>query len=179
MASGYISQGSAKIQSVDLGKHFSEKAVIRMGSTSSKSCQHGLEQNTTPPGFEATALTNHPTKDHKPNSSDPNQVQSELPFHLQNLSPATIKVSDTPQWRWTSVQCQAWFYLVLITYMNSTLSKAEQLASQLEAFGPSLYRRSVQSWITMLGHENGEALYWMLWAVSREKGAIPSVIKKW
>jgi hypothetical protein len=103
----------------------------------------------------------------------PSYHKCPLPAQFSLPTTSDIKASDTPQWRWTTLQCKAWLFAVLTTYMDYDAAGAEAIASRLEGYGPNIYSRTTESWAALLGRENGNGLYLMLLAIKRDKGAIP------
>jgi hypothetical protein len=57
--------------------------------------------------------------------------------------------------------------------MDYDAAGAEAIASRLEGYGPNIYSRTKESWVELLGYENGNGLYLMLLSIRHEKGAIP------
>jgi hypothetical protein len=128
------------------------------------SCLHFLQR-----------LIRKSNSDVKDNSAPPSYHECPLPAHLSSPSTSSIKASDTPQWRWTALQCKAWLFAVLTTYMNYDSAGAEAEVSKLGGYGPNIYFRTSEAWIELLGRENGSGLYLMLFQVRHR--AVPKNIK--
>jgi len=95
-------------------------------------------------------------------------IEEEIDINRQR-----IEASDVPQWRWSNAQCREWLIAVLVTYLNYNNTDAFDLAENLHGFGPNLYLRSVESWIKILGDDEGRGVYSILFEVRRQKGAVP------
>ncbi len=103
----------------------------------------------------------------------PDYTASYLPAKLFSPLTVNIEASDTPQWRWSSLQCKVWLYVTLRNYMNYDAADAEAVAMRLDGFGPNMYTRSLKSWQELLGYENGSGLYVLLVGVRHLDGAVP------
>lgn len=106
-------------------------------------------------------------------SAPPSYHECPLPAHLSSPITSNITASNTPQWHWSKLQCKAWLFAVLTTYMDYDATTAEAIVSKLEGYGPNIYSRTKESWTELLGYENGNGLYLMLLSIRHQKGAIP------
>jgi hypothetical protein len=66
---------------------------------------------------------------------------------------------------------------VLVTYLNYTNTDALAVAKNLHGFGPNLYLRSMETWMKLLGNDEGRGVYAIIFGVRREKGAVPKGMK--
>jgi len=100
-------------------------------------------------------------------------VGGESTEKTMSKTPTRIQATDTPQWEWSTSQCQAWFYEFLISKLDYAPEAAGEVAGKLDGFGPNIYSRTVRDWRELLGHEQGEGIYSWLLGVRRQEGAIP------
>ncbi|KAE9366696.1 hypothetical protein N431DRAFT_77781 [Stipitochalara longipes BDJ] len=84
--------------------------------------------------------------------------------------------SKAPQWRWSTNESREWLKAVCVVYFNFSLEEAEATAKKFEGFGATIYLKSIDSWIMLLG-ENGRGLYGMLVGLRRERGAVPRTVE--
>jgi hypothetical protein len=61
--------------------------------------------------------------------------------------------------------------------MDYDAASAEAVVSRLEGYGPNMYSRTKESWIELLGYENGNGLYLMLMSIRNQNGAVPKNVK--
>jgi hypothetical protein len=116
-------------------------------------------------------------------SSLSNQEENTLPPYnkVSKTEPASAKeferiASQAPQWAWSTNECRRWLKAVCVVYFNCTLEKAEATALKFERFGPTLYMKTKESWVGLLG-ENGRGLYGLILSRKWKKGAVPSGMK--
>jgi len=89
----------------------------------------------------------------------------------------SIQATDTPQWEWSTAQCQEWFYAFLIEKFNYSPENALATSAKLEGFGPNIFSRRIHKWRELLGEEDGEGVYNWLLAVRHQKGAFPKNLR--
>jgi hypothetical protein len=63
-----------------------------------------------------------------------------------------------------------------IIYFNFSLEDAAAASRKFEGFGPTLYMKSMDLWVKMLG-ENGRGLYALILSLKWKKGAVPKGMK--
>ncbi|CZS91878.1 uncharacterized protein RAG0_02430 [Rhynchosporium agropyri] len=91
--------------------------------------------------------------------------QPRFPLRLYNPSqPPRIVATDVPQWNWSTTE--------------HALAAARQ-ADHLHGHGPNLYLRTPESWIDLLGVDNGKGIYAMLVGCRRRKGAVSQGVRIW
>jgi hypothetical protein len=93
-------------------------------------------------------------------------------------SPENLKriASKVPQWKWSTKECRDWLRAVCVVYFNFSLQEAEASAMKFEGFGATLYMKSVDSCVRLLG-ENGRGLYGVLFGLRGKRGAVPRGMK--
>ncbi|CZT01969.1 uncharacterized protein RCO7_05448 [Rhynchosporium graminicola] len=124
-----------------------------------------------PPSYESI--------DHDP-SSYKLIPQSRFPLRLYNPSqPPRIVATDVPQWNWSTTECKEWLVAVLMDLMDWDALAAARQADHLHGHGPNLYLRTSESWIALLGVDNGKGIYAMLVGCRRRKGAVPQGVRIW
>jgi hypothetical protein len=84
----------------------------------------------------------------------------------ENLKRITSKV---PRWTWSTKECRDWLRAVCVVYFNFSLQEAEASAMKFEGFGATLYMKSGDSWVRLLG-ENGRGLYGLLFGLRGKTG---------
>lgn len=88
-----------------------------------------------------------------------------------------ILASDTPRWRWNSIQCQEWLTLAIKEYCGRSQEDADRKAREFlrGGFAPLLYMASYDVWTSHIG-EDGAAIFSFLQTVRKDQGAVPNGI---
>lgn len=84
-----------------------------------------------------------------------------------------IEATDTPQWKWTELQCQEWYAAVFVESLEYSPQKAMELARTIEGWGPSIFMRTKEDWIKLLANGKGIAIYALIVSKSHKRGAVP------
>ena len=87
-----------------------------------------------------------------------------------------ISATDTPQWLWSTAQCQSWITAVAITLWNCQEEEAERLASMFHGSGSYLWCLESETWKAWYGSARGTSIFNMLRACMKEPGAVPKSI---
>ncbi|KAF8857781.1 hypothetical protein BDZ45DRAFT_744116 [Acephala macrosclerotiorum] len=106
-----------------------------------------------------------------PPYSDGPSAEQELEQSLQYQS---IEATDAPQWDWTEKQCQQWFVVVFVKYLEYSNEEAVKEAKQIKGWGPSVYMRKKDEWIRILGEGKGMAMYSMIYTLRKKGGSLSS-----
>ncbi|KAH6677284.1 hypothetical protein B0J14DRAFT_560075 [Halenospora varia] len=98
-------------------------------------------------GFKKTKFTDTS----QPPPCQPCTYQAAVTQGKQNQEPKrppepspSIKVTDVPQWEWSTAQCREWFHEFLTQKLSYTPEDAIITAARLEGWGPSIYTRTMR-----------------------------------
>ena len=101
------------------------------------------------------------------------QFGTEITVKNNNYSYLNIKASDTPQWRWSLLQCRAWIFAVYATYFDCSKEEACNAALKFIGMGTRLYGLQQSDWKLLLGDEHGYSVYALIASMRSEPGAVP------
>jgi hypothetical protein len=138
-----------------MGAENSKKQALKMAQSSSK-CR--TAQEITSQG--KLSPPQPPAYHEKPSSTS---------AACTDFTNSTIQASNTPKWRWTRSQCQAWIYSVLTTYCEREATYATVKAAEFEGFGLELYMKSYNECLKYLGNKEGRAVYTLILEVRSER----------